>query len=311
MNNISFFGFSLEPLILFLSLIMFLAIFGLSCFVSANPWEDMIGTKAGLMDNFPKQYILPYQVIKVNDPPNLVDLDYPVVMKPNFYNGKGKNVSIIRNSTEAKNYLNKIAKLNREIEIDQEIVVQKFHPGPYEVGILWERYPHQMFTDKPGRIVSIVEKREINSDPKFKNLPRSYYGLKRAGDAFYNLRDRPEWITTELTQTMNQIAETFPNFYAGRYDIRFSELDKFLKGQDFKIVELNGADGEDLRAYLAESSTLKKKIVTARTLGVRMIMGLENILLGQSQSTWTNICNVFKFLKYLLIDSKRIKNVLT
>jgi hypothetical protein len=35
-----------------------------------------------------------------------------------------------------------------------------------------------------------------------------------------------------------------PDFHFGRFDIRFTDLEAFLRGEDLFIIEINGASGE-------------------------------------------------------------------
>ena len=51
-------------------------------------------------------------------------------------------------------------------------------------------------------------------------------------------------ITTELSNRFDEIARAIPNFYYGRFDVKFEAMDTFTKGQRFKIIEINGASSE-------------------------------------------------------------------
>lgn len=40
-----------------------------------------------------------------------------------------------------------------------------------------------------------------------------------------------------------------PEFYYGRYDIRFASIEALRQGEDFKIIEINGAGGESINVW--------------------------------------------------------------
>ncbi len=55
--------------------------------------------------------------------------------------------------------------------------------------------------------------------------------------------------TPELSATFDRISKTFDGFYFGRYDVRTTDIEGFKKGQDFKIIELNGVTSEATHIY--------------------------------------------------------------
>ncbi len=57
-------------------------------------------------------------------------------------------------------------------------------------------------------------------------------------------RDGTHLVTPTLFERIDEIAHSMEGFYFGRFDIRFGTLDAFLRGEDLKIVEINGASGE-------------------------------------------------------------------
>jgi len=57
-------------------------------------------------------------------------------------------------------------------------------------------------------------------------------------------RDGTHLATPDLRETIDAVARSMPGFYFGRFDIRFSDLDRFLRAEDMTIIEINGASGE-------------------------------------------------------------------
>jgi len=57
-------------------------------------------------------------------------------------------------------------------------------------------------------------------------------------------RDGTHLVTPALFERIDKIARSMEGFYFGRFDIRFGSLEAFLRGEDLRIVEINGASGE-------------------------------------------------------------------
>ncbi len=47
-----------------------------------------------------------------------------------------------------------------------------------------------------------------------------------------------------MCDTFDKVAKTIPEFYFGRFDVRFPDFETLQSGDEFKIVEINGAGGE-------------------------------------------------------------------
>jgi membrane protein DedA with SNARE-associated domain len=74
----------------------------------------------------------------------------------------------------------------------------------------------------------------------------AFIGSNRVGGLY---RDASAYITPELEQRFDAISRAMPDFYIGRYDIRFVSLDGLQQGQDFAIIEINGAGAEAIHVW--------------------------------------------------------------
>lgn len=74
----------------------------------------------------------------------------------------------------------------------------------------------------------------------------SFIGSLRVGGLY---RNGSYLITPELTSRIDEISRSMPEFYFGRYDVRFESVDKLMKGEGFKIIEINGAGAEAIQAW--------------------------------------------------------------
>lgn len=72
-------------------------------------------------------------------------------------------------------------------------------------------------------------------------LPLVFAGNHCQGTIF---RDGTGLVTPALAARIEDLAGALPDFWFGRFDIRFDDLEAFLAGDDLAIVEINGASAE-------------------------------------------------------------------
>ena len=104
--------------------------------------------------------------------------------------------------------------------------------------------------------------------------------------------DMTHIISDELTKVINNIAVNIPNFYVGRFDIGFDSWNDLQKGENFKIFELNGVMGFDLRALFNTYNPFllaKNILLWIRWIIVRLIIGFINLVTLNS-----SICNMIQ-----------------
>ena len=71
-------------------------------------------------------------------------------------------------------------------------------------------------------------------------------GSTRVGGLY---RDGGAYITPQLTAAVDAIARDMPEFYFGRFDVRFNTLQELSAGRGFTIMEVNGAGSEAIQAW--------------------------------------------------------------
>ncbi len=187
----------------------------------------------------------------------------PFIVKPDV-GQRGYGVRIIRTGKELEEYISFTQSMS--------LVVQDLSIYPHEAGIFYVRKPSQ----KMGHILSITDKKFpyvvgdgqsslgdlILKDQRaqiiapvyfarFKNLDEvipigqkivlSECGNHCQGAIFENGKDL---LTDALLAKIDQIAKTVPDFYFGRLDIRYLNAEALKQGQDFAIIEINGAGSE-------------------------------------------------------------------
>jgi membrane protein DedA with SNARE-associated domain len=91
------------------------------------------------------------------------------------------------------------------------------------------------------------DKQFLDHVPEEKEMVRlSFIGSIRVGGLYRNASDL---ITPELTSRFDEIARSIPEFYYGRFDVRFESTDLLKKGEGFSIIEINGAGSEAIHAW--------------------------------------------------------------
>ena len=90
-------------------------------------------------------------------------------------------------------------------------------------------------------------KEDLDHVPQDGELIRlAFIGSLRVGGLY---RDASHLITPELTDRFDDIARSMPEFYYGRFDVRFESTDLLRQGKGFRIIEINGAGAEAIQAW--------------------------------------------------------------
>lgn len=190
---------------------------------------------------------------------------YPVVAKPAIgCNGTG--VRLLRSRDDLVCYLT-------EFPAGERIVLQEFVADEGEAGVFYVRHPDETM----GRITSITLKHApevigdgrstlrqlILADPRAGRVPQLYlprlahrlHEVPRQGERIRLVfvgnhckgsifEDGTRLVTPALTQAFEQVARATPGFHFGRIDVRFASLAALLRGEGFRIIEINGVGSE-------------------------------------------------------------------
>jgi membrane protein DedA with SNARE-associated domain len=212
-------------------------------------------------------------------------LDYPIVIKPDA-GQRGSGVRYVKTASEARAYL---------AELPLAVVAQEYAAGPHELGVFYVRPPGEMV----GRIFSVTEKffttvvgdGEHNLEDLIVRHPRA---VLQASTFFRRHADLLGWVpgpgeefplvtsgnhaqgalfkdgrrlaTDALRARLDALADGYPGFHIGRFDLRAPDLDALIRGEQFKIVELNGATSEATHIYDPDFGPWRGPIEAYRTL---------------------------------------------
>jgi membrane protein DedA with SNARE-associated domain len=217
---------------------------------------------------------------------------YPLVFKPDAAQ-RGAGVKRVRDEVEAEKYLQ---------HQPAAVLVQPYHPGPFETGVFYYRIPGE----PAGRIFSVTDKvfpavtgdghstlaELVWAHPRYRMQARVFLA-RHAADADRVLgagerfplalagnhcqgtlfRDGAHLITPALERAVDAIAQTFPGFFIGRFDIRYTDVLEFKAGRGLAVVELNGVTSESTNVYdparslLAAYQTLYRQWALAFRIG--------------------------------------------
>ena len=205
-------------------------------------------------------------------------LELPVVAKPDL-GCRGAGVKLVRSEADLLAYL-------RAFPLGARLILQRYVPFEGEAGIFYCRQPGQA----RGRVVSITLKyfphvhgdgqrtlrQLILDDPRAGRVPHLY--LQRHADRLDTVpaagaavrlafagshsrgaifRDGSHLVTPAMERRFDQIAKSLPEFYFGRFDIRFADFAQVQAGRSFTIVEVNGAGAESTHIWDRKTSLLK------------------------------------------------------
>lgn len=203
-------------------------------------------------------------------------INYPFILKPDV-GQRGYGVRIIKNDFDLTEYL---------LLSQSERIIQSLSKFQREAGVFYVRNPKQ----STGTIFSITDKKFpfvlgngmtklgdlILNDPRARIIACTYFsrlqehldsvpekgeivylsecGNHCQGAIFFNGENL---ISQELTQEIDRIAKQIPDFYFGRFDIRYEDSQALMQGRRFEIVEINGSGSEATHIWDANTKLLE------------------------------------------------------
>lgn len=236
----------------------------------------------GAAGNYARQWILPWIVYEVSERSadeqvNAVlsalqeaDLSLPIVGKPDI-GCRGVGVKLLHNEAEMRAYI-------ADFPVQACIQFQQLSEWEAEAGVFYVRFPGE----KQGSISSLTLKympfvvgdgsstlqQLVSRDPRAGEVQHLYAERHRAnwqrvlpeGEPYRLVfsashcrgavfRDGAQYIDSRLSEALDRIFDDIPGFHYGRLDIKFRDLDALMAGQDFSIIEINGASSESINIW--------------------------------------------------------------
>ncbi|RBP85644.1 D-alanine--D-alanine ligase [Marinomonas rhizomae] len=192
-------------------------------------------------------------------------LSFPIVAKPDL-GCRGVGVKLLKSAVQLNDYI-------KEFPASAQFLLQRKAPYQAEAGVFYVRYPGQ----EQGEIISITLKytpsvlgdgthtlrqliercpragqlthlyfprhtQKLNWIPaEGEEYPLAFAGSHSRGSIF---RNGNQYITQSLTRKLDEILKDVDDYYYGRLDIKFADIESFMAGEKFSILEMNGASSE-------------------------------------------------------------------
>lgn len=264
------------------------------------------------------------RVMRINELISARIFNYPFILKPD-QGQRGFAVRVIRSEPQLLDYL-------KEAQFD--LLIQEFCDYPNEAGIFYYRYP----SEPSGHIFSITDKifpkvtadgksslgDLILQDPRARMIASTYFSrlhdqldevpaagvevlLASCGNHCQGtiFRNGDFLYTTQLHQAIESIAERFPDFYFGRFDIRYSSVEELRQGRNFRIVELNGAGSEATHIWDAKTTLTEAYTTLFKQWDILFQIGLRIKVMNKIKYKFS----LRKFLTDVLSLTKQNKNL--
>src|SRR5262245_17114754 len=204
-------------------------------------------------------------------------LEFPLVAKPDR-SCRGAGVRVIRSAQDLSEYLCIFPRGER-------LILQQLAQGEHEAGVFYARRPGET----AGRIVSLTLKyfpvvvgdgrstleELIRGEPRAQRIAHVYLErhaqhrqrILASGEVFRLVfagnhckgaifRDGNAHVTPAMEARFCAIARSIPEFYFGRFDVRFASLIDLKRGENFGLVEVNGAGSEATHIWDREARLL-------------------------------------------------------
>lgn len=252
------------------------------------------------------------EFLKVREILSLEQIEFPFIIKPDV-GQRGFAVRIIRSDSELSDYL---------IHGSFDRIIQKLSLLPGEAGIFYVRKPSELV----GRIFSITDKRFpfvlgdgktklgdlILQDPRariiaavyFERLKQHLDNILARNEKFYLSEcgnhcqgaiflNGNQLVSEQLTQAIDKVAKQIPDFYFGRFDVRYLNHESLTQGKNFEIVEVNGAGSEATHIWDPDTKLTEAYFTLFEQWSLLFAIGNEVHLLPIQKTQ----LNIFGFLK--------------
>ena len=199
----------------------------------------------------------------------------PCVIKPDI-GARGVGVQIAYSQADIASYL-------RSFPEGEKVMLQEMADYPYEAGLFYIRHPDaakgQIFSltlkyfpfvvgDGVSTLKQLIENDSRAAKIAHIYLPRHQHRLsmvlpqdQKFRIAFAGSHSRgtifkngASFITPEMEASWDRFCQQLPEFYFGRFDVRFHSLQDLQTAQNIKIIEINGASAEATHIWDSQTS---------------------------------------------------------
>jgi hypothetical protein len=287
------------------------------------PASGLVGeVKSEVLDRIGPEgrpFVAPYvSLLRDDDPPAAAaaaalgtaqawGLELPLVAKPEL-GCRGAGVRPIRTPEQLVGYL-------ADFPAGERFLLQAMVDQEGEAGVFYLREPGE----ERGRVVSLTLKyfphvvgdgvrtleELIRADPRAGKVAHLYLDRHRerldevlpTGAAFRLafagshsrgaiFRNGEHLITPELSARFDAIARSIPEFWFGRFDVRFADIEDLRRGEGFTIVEVNGAGAESTHIWDSRTTLRAAYAALFRQYAALWRIGAHNRRRGFRPEGW-------------------------
>lgn len=277
---------------------------------------DLVATNA-------KRWVAPH--VRINDSEShfailqcsAAGFGFPMVAKPDI-GQRGAGVQVLKCREHLEQYI-------ADFPCEEALILQQLADYPYEAGILYYRIPGEA----TGHICSVTLKefptvtgdgistlRElILSNSRLRLARKAYFArLKNRLDGVPGrnevvqlvfagnhcqgaiFRNGAQLLTPQLEARIEEIAQAIPEFFFGRFDLRFCNPGSLQRGEEFLIVEINGAGAEATHIWDPEARLIDAYAALFHQFKVLFQIGAANRQRGfRSIGTMTLLRDFFAY----------------
>ena len=258
-----------------------------------------------------------------------LQLSYPLIAKPDI-GFRGYLVKKINCEADLLTYLSKVR---------EDVIIQEFVPFEKELGIFYHRMPGE----NKGKVTSVTIKKfiRVTGDgknnlsnlilkderaflyhdlfskihkekmsfvyPEGEKITLSVIGNHSKGTQFINGN---HLINPDLENFMDGICLQIKGWYYGRLDIKYESFEKLLKGEAFKILEINGIISEPTHIYDAshENATFYQALKSINAHW-SIMSEISKKLHAEQGISYPRVMPLIKNLLWLRSHTKKLKKL--
>jgi len=224
-------------------------------------------------------------------------LSLPIVAKPDL-GCRGVGIKLINTEAELQSCL-------KHYPPDSALMLQQLADWEPEAGIFYVRHPGE----ERGRIISLALKYTpyvvgdgkstlhelLLADERIKQVIHLYkerhedkldeiiqdgqpfrliFAASHSRGAIF--RNGEEYISSALTTYVDDVMSSLPEFYYGRLDVKFNNIESLMQGQDIAIIEINGTASESLHIWDKETKLTEAWSVLLKQYRILFRIGAMN-----------------------------------
>ena len=238
-------------------------------FSATNPGIPLWGltgdSKTPVLKQLPKEFI-PHtlyisagtSVTEIIKHIEFANMEYPLIIKPDIWEG-GIGVEKLDNDADLIKYIH---------NYDEDVLIQEYIEWTNELTLLYYRFPHKsnwhisfistkeflavtgdgestleelVRSGKRTKLFEHIFKREHADErntiiPAWEEYLLQFKWNNHHGTAFVNSN---HLITPDVQMIFDHIADEIEGFYYGRFDIKYQDINEFIQGKSFKILDVN------------------------------------------------------------------------